>query len=115
MGDTLSLEESRKLLALCKAGKLYQVEEWIRQGKSIRVHPKSRDEPLHATLRKGFFSLIELLARHTESQPMKDDVLLQAVRLQHFDMVRMAPSRCRSSLGFWEDRMSVRRPCCKSW
>lgn len=89
MDDTLSLEESRELLDLCKAGRLYQVEEWIRQGKSIRVHPKSRDEPLHATLRKGFFSLIELLARHTHSQQMKDDVLLQAVRRQQFDVVKM--------------------------
>lgn len=87
--DTLSLEESRELLALCKAGKLYQVEEWIQQGKSIRVHPKSRDEPLHVALRKGFFSLIELLARHTDSQQTKDQVLLQAVRLQQFDTVKM--------------------------
>jgi hypothetical protein len=79
--DTLSPEESRELLALCKAGKLYQVEEWINQGKSIRVHPKSRDEPLHVALRKEFFSLIELLARHTDSQQTKDQVLLQAVRL----------------------------------
>ena len=89
MDDTLSLEDSRELLALCKAGKLYQVEEWVRQGKSIRVHAKSRDEPLRATLRKGFFSLIEFLARHTDSQLLKDDVLLQAVRLQQFDIVKM--------------------------
>jgi hypothetical protein len=82
MDDTLSLEDSRELLALCKAGRLYQVEEWIRAGKSLRVHAKSRDEPLHATLRTGFLSLIELLARHTDSQELKNGVLLQAVRRQ---------------------------------
>jgi hypothetical protein len=87
--ETLTLEESRALLTLCKAGKLYQVEEWIRQGKSLKVHPKSRDEPLHATLRTGFFSLIELLARHTESQDLKNEVLLNAVRRQMPDVAMM--------------------------
>ena len=89
MEDTLTLEESQELLALCKAGKLYQVEEWIRQGKPIQVHPKSRDRPLNATVRKGFFSLLELLIRHTKSQAEKDGILLSAVRFQQFDMVRM--------------------------
>ena len=89
MTNTLSLEESRELLTLCKAGKLYQVEEWIRQGKSLEVHAKSRDEPLHATLRTGFHSLIELLAKHTNSQQLKNDVLLQAVRRQKADMAMM--------------------------
>lgn len=87
--DTLSLEDSRELLAMCKAGKLYQVEDWIRQGKSIRVHPKSRDDPLNIALRKGFFSLVELLARNTDSQEKKDEILLQAIRRQTFDIVKM--------------------------
>lgn len=87
--DTLSLEESRELLALCKASKLNQVEEWIRSGKFIQVHPKSRIEPLRLAVRNGSFSLIELLARHTTSQKLKDDVLIQAVRRQRFDVVKM--------------------------
>lgn len=89
MDDTLSLEESRDFLALCKAGKLYQVEEWIQQGRSIRVHPKSRDQPLYVVLRRGFFSLTELLARNTNDQIEKDGVLLQAARRQKFDVVKM--------------------------
>lgn len=89
MDEVLSLEDSRELLALCKAGKLYQVEDWIRRGKSIRVHPRSRDNPLQAVLRKGFFSLLELLVRNTTDQKERDDLLLQAVRLQQFDIVKM--------------------------
>lgn len=87
--DTLSLEDSRELMAMCKAGKLYQVEDWIRHGKSIHVHPKSRDDPLNIALRKGFFSLVELLARNTDSQEKKDEILLQAIRRQTFDTVKM--------------------------
>ena len=44
MNETLSLDESRELLTLCKTGKLYQVEEWIRAGRSLRVNPKSRGD-----------------------------------------------------------------------
>jgi hypothetical protein len=89
MDETLTIEESRELLELCRDGKLYEVEEWIRQGKSIRVHPKSRDEPTRLVLRKGFHSLLELLIRHTTSQEELDGVLVQAVRKQRFDAVRM--------------------------
>ena len=87
--DTLSLEESRELLVLIKTGNLGLVEDWIRAGKSIRVHPKNRHEPLHLAVRKGFFSLVELLARHTTDQKLKDEVLVHAVRRQRFDQVKM--------------------------
>jgi len=89
MPTHLTLQESRELLALCNSGKLKQVEDWIRAGRSITVHPKSRDCPLNAVLRKGYFSLLELLARHCDSQKRLNDVTLQAVRRQKFDFVRV--------------------------
>lgn len=88
-GTVLSIEDSRELLSLCKAGKLYQIEDWIKSGRSISVHPKSRDSPLHIAVRTGFHSLLELLARNCETTEELNEVLIQAVRRQQFDMARM--------------------------
>ena len=35
MSSQLTVEESKTLLALCRAGKLYEIERWITSGKSI--------------------------------------------------------------------------------
>ena len=90
MEETLSLEESRAFQALCGSNKLDRVKEWIRQGKSTRVHQKCGFDPLSTCVRKGFHDLLELLIRHIPtSQPEKDDHLLQSVRRQRFETVKL--------------------------
>jgi hypothetical protein len=37
LASTLAIDESKALLALCRAGRLYDVEEWIKAGMSIEV------------------------------------------------------------------------------
>ena len=37
MASILTTEESKALLALCRNGRLYEVEDWIRAGKSLRI------------------------------------------------------------------------------
>ena len=37
MASILTTEESKALLALCRTGRLYEVEDWIGAGKSLRI------------------------------------------------------------------------------
>src|SRR5215475_12618836 len=53
----LTIEESKALLALCRTGKLYDVERWIASGNSICTPPSVEKTPL---LRKGIDGLAQL-------------------------------------------------------
>jgi hypothetical protein len=68
MTTILSAEEARALIALCAAGRLYEVETWIRAGRSLAVPAGARKTPLSVAISTGFHSLVELLLRHAESQ-----------------------------------------------
>jgi ankyrin repeat protein len=81
MSHPLSLAEAKELIQLCEAGRLYEVEAWIRAGRSIAVPAEIRKTPLKVAIATGFHSLIELLLRHEESQKVKNDSLQLA--LQH--------------------------------
>jgi len=57
--ELVSPEDSKSLLALCRAGKLYEIERWIAAGKSIRTSAEFKKSPLRAAIELGFHSLIE--------------------------------------------------------
>jgi hypothetical protein len=61
----LTLEQSKTLLTLCRTGRLYEIEDWIRAGKSIEVAAGARATPLQVAFETGFQSLTELLVRNT--------------------------------------------------
>ena len=90
MGDTLALEEAKELVRFCAAGRLYEVEDWIRAGRSLKTPPELKKTPLAIALKTGFYSLIELLLRHETSQQAKNDVLAEAVRLRRPELVELA-------------------------
>jgi hypothetical protein len=79
MSDPLSQAEAKELIRLCEAGRLYEVEAWIRAGKSVAVPAEIRKTPLKVAIATGFHSLIELLLRHEESQQVKNDSLRLAL------------------------------------
>ncbi len=81
MSNPLSPVEAKELIRLCEAGRLYEVEAWIRAGRSIAVPVEIRKTPLKVAIATGFHSLIELLLRHEESQQVKNDSL--GLALQH--------------------------------
>jgi hypothetical protein len=58
------LKGSRVLIALCRAGKLYEIERWIAAGKSIVTAQTVRKAPPLTAVETGLHSLVELLARH---------------------------------------------------
>ena len=89
MSTCLTSEESKALLALCRAGKLYDVERWIESGKSIQTSPSIKKTPLLAAVDTRFHSLVELLARNEPRQEVKDRALAEAVEARRLDMVQV--------------------------
>lgn len=85
----LTIEESKDLLALCRAGKLYAVERWIASGKSIHTSPSIKKTPLLTAIDTGFHSLVELIVRNELRQEQKDRALAEAVERRRLDMVEV--------------------------
>jgi ankyrin repeat protein len=90
MPDFLSHADAKELVRLCRAGRLYEVEAWIRAGRPLTVPREVRTTPLDVALGTGFHSLIELLLRHEESQEVKNGVLSHAVFLHNPAVVELA-------------------------
>jgi hypothetical protein len=87
--NTLTLEEAKLLIGLCRQGKLYEIEKWISSGKSLHLPPELKITPLQVALDQGFHSLVELLARSDISQEAKNGALLDAVSKRHLEFVQL--------------------------
>jgi len=90
MSNRLSVAEAKELTRLCEAGRLYDVERWIRAGRSTAVPPEIRKTPLKVAIATGFHSLIELLLRHEESQQVKNDALGLALHHDRPALIELA-------------------------
>src|SRR5690349_15963948 len=88
VAESLSVEDS-KALALCRAGKLYEIARWIAAGKSIITAPTIRKTPLLTAVDTGFHSLVKLLVQHEPRQEQKDKALTEAVEEKRLDMVQV--------------------------
>lgn len=90
MPDALSVAEAKELIQLCEAGRLYEVESWIRAGRSLVVPAEIRKTPLKVAIATGFHSLVELLLRHEERQEAKNDTLSLALREGRSALIELA-------------------------
>lgn len=90
MSEALSPAEAKELLRLCETGRLYEVEEWIRAGKSTLVPTEIRKTPLTVAMATGFHSLVELLLRHEHRQEAKNNVLQEALMFGRPAFVELA-------------------------
>jgi hypothetical protein len=79
----------QELLNLCRAGKLYEIEEWIARGESLHVPEQAKRTPLEIAVENGFHSLVLLLARNETSTKVKNKALAAAVRLKRFELVEL--------------------------
>jgi len=65
MKRTETYEEIKPLIDLCKAGKLFEVQEWIASGKPVNPPPSvsgyKRKSPLEVAMDLGFHSLVRVL------------------------------------------------------
>lgn len=89
MSEILSETDAKTLLRLCKQGRLFEIQDWISEGKSIRVPPSVRTTPLKVALGTGFHSLVELLAANEPSQEVKNECLGHAVFLKRLDFIEL--------------------------
>ncbi len=73
-------ESARQLNELCRRGRLYEVEAWVRQGKPVNVPPTERKSPLLIAVEKGFHSLVELLLQNGAAPHANGNALETAVK-----------------------------------
>jgi len=90
MGQELSAEDAKALLALCVSGRLYAIEQWIQAGRSLQVPRALKKTPLDVAIATGFHSLIELLLRHAPNQQSRNEALRQAVYRRQSDVIELA-------------------------
>jgi hypothetical protein len=88
MTPTTTSEDAKELLELCRIGRLYDIENWIAEGKTLEIPPAERKSVLQVAVVTGFHSLIELIARHENSQQSKNAALSDAVSLRRLDFVQ---------------------------
>lgn len=83
-------EDLKELIALCRAGRLFDVQEWIASGRRFRL-PEGHflTSPLRAALETGFHSMVEVLLRAGVDQEEKDDALRRAVWDRRLDLVEL--------------------------
>jgi hypothetical protein len=81
MPNPLTADEAKALARLCEAGRLYEIEAWIRAGKSLAVPPGTRKTPMGVAMATGFHSLVELLLRHEADRDRLNAALLLAVQM----------------------------------
>jgi hypothetical protein len=86
----LTVDESNELLSLCRAGKLYPVENWIASGKSIEVAKGIRQAPIQIAIDNRFHSLIELVVRSETTQSGKNRSLRAAVANRSLEFISLA-------------------------
>lgn len=84
MAAGLTADESKALLALCRTGRLYEIEDSIRTGRSLRIAEGVRGTPLQIALAKGFRGLIELLVRNESHREEADDLRVPCPK-NHFE------------------------------
>jgi hypothetical protein len=112
-------DDLKELLELCRAGKLFQVQEWIAAGK--RAAPPEGNfsiTPFIAAIRRGFHSLVEVFLRAgVIHQDEKDWGLGEAVSLQRLDLIELlaehgADPQC---VDFGDEVVWTRVPKIISW
>lgn len=85
--------EAKELIRLSRAGKLYEIEKWINDGKSLEVSTaikRGRQRSLlEIAVETGFHSLVELIAKHEGSQSAKDAALGDAKSSRGLDLVEL--------------------------
>lgn len=89
MREILTSEEAKRFVGLCRAGKLYEIEDWIKSGKPLQVTAEFKSTPLQIAIDRGFHSLIELLARNETCQEVLNGGLAEAVSLRQMELIQL--------------------------
>jgi ankyrin repeat protein len=85
--------EAKQLIGLCRAGRLYEIEKWINEGKSLKIPAATKRGKqrslLEIAVETRFHSLVELIAKHEASQSAMNHALCEAVSSRRLDLVEL--------------------------
>jgi len=88
-------EEIAPLIALCKAGRLFEAQEWIAAGKPINPPPPAekkarKKSPLQIAIESGFHSLVQLLLQGgAELDEQRYSPLAHVLETRRLDLVQL--------------------------
>lgn len=93
MPEISEIEDTKELIRLCRAGRLYEIERWITAGKPLEISAaQSRGRQrtlLELAVDTGFYSLVELIARNEPSDEAKTAALIRSVSAKRMDIVEL--------------------------
>jgi hypothetical protein len=91
-----SLDEIKPLIEMCKAGRLFAVQEWIAEGKPVNPPPFPRRSnharaPLDIAVESGFHSLVEVLLKCGAEIDLDgwNGTMARALRARRFDFIQL--------------------------
>ena len=91
-----SLDEIKPLIDMCRAGKLFAVQEWIAEGKRVNPPPFPRRSnharaPLDIAVESGFHSLAEVLLKGGAAIDLDgwNGTMARALRARRFDIIQL--------------------------
>lgn len=91
--DGAVANDAKELIKMCRAGRLYEIEKWIAEGRSVDISDaKKRGRQrglLEIAVEVGFHSLVELIAKNETSQSAKSSALYAAVSSRRLDLVEL--------------------------
>jgi hypothetical protein len=84
-------DDLKELCSLCRAGKLFAVQQWIRDGRPYRMPAGNfATSPIRTAIGAGFHSLVEVfLQEGAVDQEEKNDALFRAIDNRNFDLVEL--------------------------
>jgi hypothetical protein len=84
-------DDLKELCSLCRAGKLFAVQQWFRDGRPYRMPPGNfATSPIRTAIDSGFHSLAEVLLQEgAVDQEEKNDALIRAIDSRNFDLVEL--------------------------
>ena len=80
----------KELVVLCRSGRLFAIEEWIRSGRPFNPGPGHYSiTPFRAALKTGFHSLVELFLRAGIEKEEKNRALVDSVRQSRLELIEL--------------------------
>lgn len=93
MAEILDIEGARELIQMCHAGRLYEIERWIAEGRSLDISTACKRGRsltlLEVAVENGFHSLVELIAKNEPSKHTKTAALVLAVSSRRMDLIEL--------------------------
>ena len=87
------LESAKELIQMCRTGRLYEIQRWISEGKSIDIAVASKrrrpESLLELAVETGFHSLVELIAKNEQGADAKTAALCAAVSARRMDLIEV--------------------------